>query len=166
MNAGRHRNADPKEELKISGDGSLTEVISLTEVYNQIISGVSPRKAFEDFLGAFHRASSADALVNALSAEPSLTGNKRLDALAGAAADYLAKQHRLGKVPAWTLEPERFLDKPWHTCDFENLGMREYLSFASPAEFKTRNIFTDERPLGLGSSHLMTALSHMDRNPR
>jgi len=25
--------------------------------------------------------------------------------------------------------------------------MREYLTFASPAEFASRNIFTDERPL-------------------
>jgi hypothetical protein len=26
-------------------------------------------------------------------------------------------------------------------------GMREYLTFSSPAEFASRNIFTEERPL-------------------
>jgi hypothetical protein len=32
--------------------------------------------------------------------------------------------------------------------------MREYLSFASPAEFRSRNIFTEERPLRRARSHL------------
>ena len=72
---------------------------------------------------------------------------RRLDALAGAIVEYLAKQHKLGRVPPWASKPARFLDRPWHACPFENDAMREYLTFASPAEFASRNIFTEERPL-------------------
>ena len=37
--------------------------------------------------------------------------------------------------------------------------MREYLTFASPAEFRSRNIFTEERPLRRARSGL-TQLRH------
>jgi hypothetical protein len=33
---------------------------------------------------------------------------------------------------------------------FDDKAMREYLTFASPAEFRSRNIFTEERPLRRG----------------
>jgi hypothetical protein len=49
----------------------------------------------------------------------------------------------------------RYLDSPWHTSsifidwtrEFMTDAMREYLTFASPAEFASRNTFTEERPL-------------------
>ena len=89
--------------------------------------------------------------------EPVLTNDKRLDALVGAIAEYLAKQHRLGRVPPWASGSARYLARPWHTCPFGNDAipfgndaMREYLTFASPAEFSSRNIFTEERPLRRG----------------
>jgi hypothetical protein len=76
-----------------------------------------------------------------------LTNDKRIDALVGAIAEYLAKQRKLGHVPHWTSAAIRYLDRPWHTCAFEDDAMREYLTFSSPAEFASRNIFTEERPL-------------------
>jgi hypothetical protein len=87
--------------------------------------------------------------------EPALTNDKRFDALVGAIAEYLAKQHRVGRVPTWVSGSARYLDCPWHTSsifidwrrEFLTDGMREYLTFASPAEFASRNIFTEERPL-------------------
>src|SRR5258708_163766 len=83
-----------------------------------------------------------------IAGEPTtLTNNKKLDPLVGAIAEYLAKQHKLGRVPSWVPGPARYLDRPWHTCSFADDGMREYLTFASPAEFASRNIFTEERPL-------------------
>jgi hypothetical protein len=39
------------------------------------------------------------------------------------------------------------LPHAWHTTQFADDGMREYLTFASPAEFASRNIFTEEQPL-------------------
>jgi hypothetical protein len=79
--------------------------------------------------------------------EPGLTCDRRLDALVGAMAEYLAKQHRLGRVPRWVSTPSRHLDEPWFTTSSTDPAMREYLAFASPAEFRSRNIFTEERPL-------------------
>ncbi len=83
-----------------------------------------------------------------------MTGDARWDALAGAVAEYLARQYRLATVPAWAFEPRRYLDRPWHTSSAADDGMREYLTFASPAEFRSRNIFTEERPLRRARSHL------------
>ncbi|MES2193211.1 MAG: hypothetical protein V4517_02235 [Pseudomonadota bacterium] len=75
--------------------------------------------------------------------------------MAGAIAEYLAKQYKLGRVPSWTSAASRYLDHPWHTSsifidwtrEVVSDAMREYLTFASPAEFASRNIFTEERPL-------------------
>ena len=75
--------------------------------------------------------------------------------MAGAIAEYLAKQYKLGRIPSWASGTSRYLDRPWHTSSIfidwkrEVLSdaMREYLTFASPAEFASRNIFTEERPL-------------------
>ncbi|WP_409191339.1 hypothetical protein [Bradyrhizobium sp. RDM4] len=75
------------------------------------------------------------------------TRNDRLDALVGAIAEYLAKQRRLGQVPAWVCDPARRLAEPWFTASSPSDAMREYLTYASPAEFASRNIFTEERPL-------------------
>jgi hypothetical protein len=79
--------------------------------------------------------------------EPKLTGDNRLDALVGAIAEYLAKQRRLGRVPTWVSDPARHLTSPWFTTASPSDAMREYLTFSSPAEFASRNIFTEERPL-------------------
>ena len=76
-----------------------------------------------------------------------MTGDCRLDALVGAIAEYLAKQRRLGRVPHWVCDPARRLDRPWFTAVNPSDAMREYLTFSSPAEFASRNIFTEERPL-------------------
>ena len=43
--------------------------------------------------------------------------------------------------------PWRRLDEPWFTTSSTEPAMQEYLAFASPAEFRSRNIFTEERPL-------------------
>ena len=70
-----------------------------------------------------------------------------MDALVGAMAEYLAKQYRLGRVPNWVYGTCRRLDEPWFTTSSTEPAMQEYLAFASPAEFRSRNIFTEERPL-------------------
>ncbi|XSC44163.1 hypothetical protein ACF1BQ_041850 [Bradyrhizobium sp. RDT10] len=100
-----------------------------------------------EFVDTFDLAPTSDARYMAIEQEPALTGNKRLDALVGAMAEYLAKQNKLGRVPAWTSGSARYLGSPWHTCRFEDDALREYLTFSSPAEFASRNIFTEERPL-------------------
>ena len=42
--------------------------------------------------------------------------------------------------------PTRIDIRPWFTTAAQ-MPMREYLTFSSPGEFASRNIFTEERPL-------------------
>jgi len=120
---------------------------TLAEAVERIQSGVSRDVAIAEFVDTFDLASTSEECYAAIAEVPALTNDRRLDALVGAIAEYLAKQHRLGRVPPWVSGPVRYLDRPWHTCSSADDGMREYLTFASPAEFASRNIFTEERPL-------------------
>ena len=100
-----------------------------------------------EFVDSFDLAKTDDARYAVIAREPRLTGNARLDALVGAIAEYLAKQRRLGRVPGWVCDPARGLNSPWFTAAAPSDAMCEYLTFSSPAEFASRNIFTEERPL-------------------
>ena len=120
---------------------------TLASAVERIMAGEPRDHTLSEFLDTFYLAPSAEARFVALADRPRLTGDERLDALMGAVADYLARQYRLPCVPDWAFDPQRFLDKPWHVAPFDSPGMREYLTFASPAEFRSRNIFTEERPL-------------------
>ena len=99
------------------------------------------------FVDTFDLANTDQDRYASIEREPKLTGDGRLDALVGAIAEYLAKQRRLGRVPHWVCDPARRLDRPWFTAANPSDAMREYLTFSSPAEFASRNIFTEERPL-------------------
>jgi hypothetical protein len=120
---------------------------TLAEAVESIQSG-SPRDVvLAEFVDTFDLAKTNDGRYASIEREPKLTGDSRLDALVGAIAEYLAKQRRLGRVPHWVCDPARRLDRPWFTVVDPTDAMREYLTFSSPAEFASRNIFTEERPL-------------------
>jgi hypothetical protein len=110
--------------------------------------------ALAEFLDTFYLAPTVEGRLATLQDEPPLTGDAHLDALAGAVAEYLARQYGLPTVPAWAFEPVRYLDRAWHTTPFDTNATREYLTYASPAEFRSRNIFTEERPLRRARSGL------------
>ena len=120
---------------------------TLAEAIERIIAGEPREKALPEFLDTFYLAPTAELRLCALVDEPPISGDARLDALAGAVAHYLAQQYKLAEVPEWVFGPARFLSRPWHATPFDSDAMREYLTFASPAEFRCRNIFTDELPL-------------------
>jgi hypothetical protein len=120
----------------------------------RVVAGEPLGKALPEFLDTFYLAPTNEMRMQSIVAEPQLTGDPRLDALAAAVADYLAGLYRLPRVPEWVFGPERFLNAPWHVAPFDTDAMREYLTFASPAEFRSRNIFTEERPLRRARSHL------------
>jgi len=120
---------------------------TLAEALERIQAG-SPREVvLSEFVDTFDLAKTDDEKFASIEREPNLTGDARLDALVGAIAEYLAKQRRLGRVPPWVCDPARRLDEPWFTTASPSAAMREYLTFSSPAEFASRNIFTEERPL-------------------
>ena len=120
---------------------------TLAEAVARIQSGVAWDVALAEFVDTFDLARTTEARYEKIEEEPALTNDCRLDALAGAIAEYLAKQRKLGRVPPWASGPKRNLDTPWFTATNASDAMREYLTFSSPAEFASRNIFTEERPL-------------------
>jgi hypothetical protein len=131
------------------------QLTGLSGVVDRIQAGASPDAELAEFVDAFELAPSDETRFAMLENEPILTKDKRLNALVGAIAEYLAKQYKLGRVPKWVSGPTRRLDHPWHVSsvfvDWQREvltdGMREYLTFSSPGEFASRNIFTEERPL-------------------
>ena len=131
---------------------------TLAEAVARIQAGQSREIALAEFVDSFDLAPSDDDRYAAIVQEPDLTGDIRLDALVGGIAEYLAKQRRLGRVPSWASGPARRLAEPWFTTSSTSPAMREYLTFASPGEFSSRNIFTEERPFqrphGLSSTRI------------
>ena len=129
---------------------------TLAEAVAIIQNGALQDVALAEFVDTFDLARTIEARYATIEQEPALTGDRKLDALVGAMAEYLAKQRKLGRVPHWVGDRARFLDEPWFTVTNPTDAMREFLSFSSPAEFSSRNIFTEERPLrrarGLQSS--------------
>src|SRR6202047_2613333 len=120
---------------------------TLAEAVEKIQAGLARDVVLAEFVDTFDLAKTDQDRYASIEREPELTGDNRLDALVGAIAEYLAKQRRLGRVPKWVSGPSRRLASPWFTTVSPSDAMREYLTFSSPAEFASRNIFTEERPL-------------------
>lgn len=120
---------------------------TLAEAVERIDKGEPQDAMLAEFVDTFDLEATSEGRYSSIEQEPKLTGNNRLDALVGAMAEYLAKQRRLGRVPHWVCDPARRLDQPWFAATNPSDAMREYLTFSSPAEFASRNIFTEERPL-------------------
>lgn len=120
---------------------------TLAEAIERVRAGEPQDVALAEFVDTFLSAADADARYASIESEPERMDDPRLNALAGAIAEYLAKQYRLDRVPKWVSGPCRRLDEPWFTTSSTEPAMKEYLAFASPAEFRSRNIFTEERPL-------------------
>jgi hypothetical protein len=120
---------------------------TLAEAVDSIQSGLPRDVVLAEFGDRFDLAATDRERYASIEREPELTGDAKLDALIGAMAEYLAKQRRLGRVPPWISGPARRLQTPWFTVDAPSDGLREYLTFSSPVEFASRNIFTEERPL-------------------
>ena len=130
---------------------------TLADAVESIQAGSAQDVVLAEFVDTFDLAKTNEDRYASIEREPKLTGDVKLDVLVGAMAEYLAKQRRLGRVPHWVCDPARRLDQPWFTVTNPSDAMREFLSFSSPAEFASRNIFTEERPLrrarGLRPSH-------------
>lgn len=118
---------------------------TLSEAYERIVSGEPREKALPEFLDTFYGLEPGEREATLADAPPS-TGDTRLDALAGAIAEYLSKQNGL-RPPSWSLAQSRYLGKPWFTTDLPGAEIKAFLWHCSPAEFRSRNIFTEARPL-------------------
>ncbi len=120
---------------------------TLSAVAERLRAGVPRAVAAPEFVDEFLKAATPEERLAMLAEAPPPTGDARDDALLGAIAEYLAKQHRLPAVPSWVGDPERILPEPWFTTESDSPAMKEYLAVMSPAEFRHHNIFTEAQPL-------------------
>ena len=119
---------------------------TLAEAIDRIGRGESREKALGEFLDHFYGLTDEPSRYEALRPEPEIADDVRLNALAGAIAEYLAKRSRTD-VPEWVSAASSTLRDPWFTTDRPGPGINEYLWHSSPAEFRSRNIFTEGLPL-------------------
>lgn len=124
----------------------MTRPTTLSRALECMARGEPRDTAMAGFLDTFYTEPDPARRLAMMAEEPEPTGDERLDALAGATAEYLAKQYDLPAVPAWVKGPARRLPEPWFTVDDPSPGMKAWLVFSSPAEFSHRNIFTESRP--------------------
>ena len=121
---------------------------TLAEAIERIIGGEPQEKALPEFLDTFYLAPTAERKLASISDRPAETGDARLDAFVGAAAEYLARQYQLPKIPEWVFRTVAVSRSRLGTCRNSMIRRCANIStFASPAEFRSRNIFTEERPL-------------------
>ena len=102
-------------------------------------------QAMGDFLQAFY-AADAPRRAAMLADEPPPLG-ARHDALAGGIAEYLFKRWAPDAPPPWIGDRGRYLDAPWFPNAGSDPALMEYLTYASPSEFKSRNVMVDDEPL-------------------
>jgi hypothetical protein len=67
-----------------------------------------------------------------------------MNALIGAVGEHLVRRWGFGEAPAWTSQPQRFLDRPWF---MGHERMKGFLLAESPLAFRRRFIFTEAEPL-------------------
>lgn len=119
---------------------------TLKEVSERVLDGEDATKLFSEFLDHFYDRRTKSQMVACFVDEPPLVaGLPRLDAMYAATAEYLSKRYWLNSIPEWIDAPERYLDQPWFVTS--NRDLHELLTFYSPAEFRSRNIFTEAAPL-------------------
>lgn len=104
--------------------------------------GLSPRGA--RVLDEFALRGDDRLRAEAIEQRPELGGDPRHDAYLGALAEHLAAVHQLTQ-PAWSVEPQRFLDRFWFLS--ETPGFRAVSIAQAPAAFRRRGVFVPERSL-------------------
>ena len=102
--------------------------------------------AMGDFLQQFYASLTAEARAAMLAEEPPRL-DSRHDALVGGIAEYLFKRWAPDHAPRWIGDRSRYLDRPWFPHARGDPALKDYLTFASPAEFKSRNVMVDDEPL-------------------
>ena len=126
-------------EKTFSRHGTLAEAIrSHLEVGNEF------RYHLASFLDEFYLDRCPTSRAERLADAPVLTGNSQFDALIGAIGEHLSRRWRLGTIPDWTEQPERFLKSP---CFLGAERMKPVYLVESPSAYRRRFLFTEMEPL-------------------
>ena len=120
---------------------------TLAKTASRIASGEPLDKALAEFLDEFYASPDKPTAFAALADEPGDTGKRDTDALLAAVADYLARQYLHRPPPAWAFAEKRIALEPVFVGTAPSDAMKEWQAHHSPAEFKCRNIFAEDRPL-------------------
>jgi hypothetical protein len=120
---------------------------TLAKTAERVAAGEPLDKALAEFLDGFYAAPDMASAFAKLADEPSDTGERNTDALLAAVADYLARQYLHRSPPAWTFAQKRIALEPVFSGTAPTAAMKEWQTHHSPAEFKCRNIFAEDRPL-------------------
>lgn len=140
-------------KVRILG-GSVSHDIppgTLAEVLDDVGNGHRYEVALSRFLVEFHSDRNPGVQRSRIEDEPHLTQDPVLNALLGAAGEHLACRWNLGEAPAWTMRPERSLDRPLFLNPDTAKGD---LFEQSPPAFRRRRIFTIAEPLTCSKSTL------------
>jgi hypothetical protein len=89
------------------------------------------------FMDDFERAA-PEGRAALVAVEPGPTGDERWDAMLAAAAEHLCYHHGL-PVPAWSMEPTRFLDRWWFVSPYQSVHASALVF--TPAAFANRGVF-------------------------
>lgn len=117
---------------------------TLADVAGRVLGGEGFRHAVREFLDEFALRGGDGSRAGAIAERPESTGDLRHDAYLGALAEHLAAVHGLSR-PAWSVEPERFLDRFWFVSEVP--GFRAVAIAQAPAAFRRRGVFIPERSL-------------------
>jgi hypothetical protein len=130
--------------LKANPPGAERLTQTLAGLAQRARMGEDFHHAAREFLDEFGLRGDERSRAEAIKEHPELIGDPRQDAYLGALAEHLAAVHRLER-PAWSVEPDRFLDSFWFVSDVA--GFRAVSIAQAPAAFRRRGIFIPERSL-------------------
>jgi hypothetical protein len=117
---------------------------TLASVAGRARGGEDFRHAVREFLDEFALRPDDASRAEAIAEAPVATGDARHDSYLGALAEHLALAHGLDR-PAWSIEPNRFLDRFWFVSEVP--GFRATAIAQAPAAFRRRGVFIPERSL-------------------
>ena len=119
---------------------------TLRQAVERIQDGTTSETALGEFLDYYNTASNEER-VRSLAEEPAMVQALHFNALVAGIAEHLTNSYSTGTPPAWGESPARFLSYPWFAVKNADPALQEYLTWASPAAFKRRNIMTSGAPL-------------------
>jgi hypothetical protein len=127
-----------KRKANLIRPGTLVQVLQLVH------EGEKLRFCMAGFLDGFYGDTSIESRTRRIADDPGLTDDHKMNALFGAIGEHLTMRWNLGAPPAWTGQPERFLDRPWF---MGHERMKGFLLAESPLAYRRRFIFTEAEPL-------------------
>ena len=145
-----------KRKANLIRPGTLVQVLQLVH------EGEKLRFCMAGFLDGFYGDTNLESRARRIADDPGRTDDPKMNALFGAIGEHLTMRWNLGAPPAWTGQPERFLDRPWF---MGHERMKGFLLAESPLAFRRRFIFTEAEPLRRASRESSASVAFFSKAP-